>query len=44
MKVNLAVQVLSHSVASGIRVLESLKVDGFEDVEATAQFIDVRRR
>ena len=39
MKVAIAAQTLSHSVAAGIMYLRSLKLEQFENSEHTAEFI-----
>lgn len=41
MKVNLAAQVLSDSVAKSLRLAHKLHIAGFEDCLATAHFIEV---
>ena len=42
MKVSLAVQVLSNSVAKALRAMKELGDTRFEDCEATASFLEVR--
>ncbi|XP_065324717.1 uncharacterized protein LOC135931493 isoform X3 [Gordionus sp. m RMFG-2023] len=41
MKVRLAVQVFSSSVAKGILLAQELKIDGFENCESTVDFIQI---
>ncbi|CAK9292764.1 unnamed protein product [Gordionus sp. m RMFG-2023] len=41
MKVKLAVQVFSSSVAKGILLAQELKIDGFENCESTVDFIQM---
>ena len=41
MKVRLAVQVLSNSVAKALKLLKDVEYSGFEDVDATVEFLSM---